>query len=234
MSFFKALPIFISAVLIPAVTLAGPSFSKSKKILTTQVYADHQSSFYCGCDYSLKPKPNSSKKRLTPDWKSCGYEPRKQPKRASRIEWEHVMSAWEFGHQLQCWQDGGRKACRKNAQFKAMEADMHNLVPAVGEVNGDRSNFRFNMIAGEPRAYGACDVEIDFKARVAEPAPHIRGDVARTYFYMADRYKVRLSKKQRQLFEAWAKSDPVDAWELERNRRIAAKQGNYNRFVGTE
>lgn len=219
------------AVLTTTTAHAGPSFSKSKKILASKVYADHQVSFYCGCDYSLQPKPGSSKKRLTPDWSSCGYEPRKQAKRASRIEWEHVVPAWELGHQLQCWQDGGRKACRKNAQFKAMEADMHNLVPAIGEVNGDRSNFRFNMIAGEPRAYGACDVEIDFKARVAEPAPHIRGDVARTYYYMAEQHGLRISKKQRQLFDAWAKGDPVDAWEKRRNDRIAEIQGNRNRFV---
>ncbi len=30
-----------------------------------------------------------------------------------------------------------------------MEADLHNLVPAVGEINGDRSNYRFGMISGE-------------------------------------------------------------------------------------
>jgi len=47
----------------------------------------------------------------------------------------HVVPAWEFGHQLQCWQDGGRKNCGKNnPQFKKMEADLHNLVPAVGAV----------------------------------------------------------------------------------------------------
>ena len=38
-----------------------------------------------------------------------------------------------------------------------MEADLHNLVPAIGEINGDRSNFTFEHIDGEERVYGACD-----------------------------------------------------------------------------
>lgn len=79
------------------------------------------------------------------------------------------MPAWAFGHQLQCWQEGGRKACRKDPRFVQMEGDMHNLVPAVGEVNGDRSNYSFGMLPGESRVYGRCDVEIDFKARKVEP-----------------------------------------------------------------
>ncbi|MDI3325431.1 endonuclease I family protein [Pontibacterium granulatum] len=203
---------------------AQPSFTKSKRILA-EIYAEQPVSFYCGCDYKKQGK------KLVPDLDSCGYDPRKNAQRAKRIEWEHVMPAWAFGHQLQCWQDGGRKNCRKNPDFKQMEADMHNLVPAVGEVNGDRSNFRYGMLEGEHRAYGACDVEIDFKARKAEPAPALRGDIARTYFYMADTYGVRLSKQQRRLFEAWAKQDPVDEWERKRNRLIKERQGNANPYV---
>ncbi|MBE9398024.1 endonuclease I family protein [Pontibacterium sp. N1Y112] len=216
---------FLVALLIFNVAHAAqPSFSKSKRILA-EIYADQPVSFYCGCDYKKKGK------KLIPDLDSCGYDPRKNAKRAKRIEWEHVMPAWAFGHQLQCWQDGGRKNCRKNPDFKQMEADMHNLVPAVGEVNGDRSNYRFGMLEGEKRAYGSCDVEIDFKARKAEPAPYLRGDIARTYFYMRDTYGVRLSKQQRRLFEAWAKQDPVDDWERKRNDLIEERQGNRNPYV---
>ncbi|WP_348703119.1 endonuclease [uncultured Neptuniibacter sp.] len=166
-----------------------------------------------------------------PDLKSCGYKPRKNANRASRIEWEHVMPAWAFGHQMQCWQQGGRKACGKIPQFKKMESDMHNLVPAIGEVNGDRSNYSFTQLAGEPRVYGACDMEVDFKARKVEPTDAVRGDIARTYFYMRDRYGLNLSKQQTQLLNAWNKLDPVDAWEIERNRSIKEIQGNGNPYV---
>jgi deoxyribonuclease-1 len=115
-----------------------------------------------------------------------------------------------------------------------MEADMYNLVPAVGEINGDRSNYSFAEIPGEPREYGACDFEI--VNRKAEPRPEIRGDIARIYFYMDWAYPGHgiISRKNKKLFEAWAKQDPVDAWECERVKRIEAIQGNENPFVKKE
>lgn len=222
------LPGLISAALLLAATesLGAPpsSFSKAKK-LAARVYKDNQTTFYCGCDYRVE------RKKLRTDLDSCGYNPRKNRKRASRIEWEHVVPAWQLGHQLQCWQNGGRKACRKDKTFRVMEADMHNLVPAIGEVNGDRSNFHFAQMEGEPRRYGRCDFEVDFKRRRAEPAPAVRGDIARIYFYMQSEYGFRLSKQQRRLLESWHRSDPVDAWERTRDRRIEKIQGNRNPWV---
>src|SRR5690606_461782 len=112
-----------------------------------------------------------------------------------------------------------------------MEGDMHNLVPAIGEVNSDRSDFEFGVLPGEPSRYGACPIEIDFKARIAEPRDKVKGDIARIYFYMADRYNLRLSRQQQQLFLAWDKLDPVDDWERTRDQRIAQHMGHSNPFV---
>ena len=112
-----------------------------------------------------------------------------------------------------------------------MEADLHNLVPAIGEVNGDRSNFKFNMLDGEKRAYGSCEVEINFKAKVVEPKTDIRGNIARTYLHMNKRYNMPISSKQRKLFYVWNKLDAIDDWERERNRLIEQVQGNRNSFI---
>ncbi|GAA5213420.1 hypothetical protein GCM10025776_01970 [Corallincola platygyrae] len=164
---------------------------------------------------------------------SCGYQVRKEQKRASRIEWEHVVPAWEYGHQKQCWQKGGRKNCARNSDaFKAFEGDMHNLVPAIGEVNGNRSNYRFGMVTSSKHAsYGACPMKIDFKQRVAEPTVRARGWVARIYFYMSEKHGIKLSRKQRQLFEAWDKQyEPSDA-ECQHERAVAALQGDRNRYT---
>jgi len=224
--------------LLPATVQAGGnasgnSFSQAKKALF-KVHGDHRTTFYAGCQYG---------RRGHVDNRVCGYKPRKNKKRGRKIEWEHVVPAWAFGHALQCWQQKvcfnskgkaykGRRCCGKtDATFRAMESDMHNLVPAVGELNGDRSNFRYGMIAGEKRRYGRVDFEVDFKQRVAEPAEHLRGDIARIYFYMERSYGLNIGKKQRRLFQIWDRQDPVDAWEVERNRRIAAIQGNSNPFI---
>ena len=112
-----------------------------------------------------------------------------------------------------------------------MEADLHNLVPAIGELNGDRSNFKMGLIIGEPRAYGRCDFEVDFKLRTVEPVKDIRGDIARIYFYMRDQYQIDLNMQQNSMFKVWNKADPVSAWEIERDRRIHKIQGNRNPYI---
>jgi len=222
------------------------SFSKSKKLLK-EIYKDHQITFYANCKYSYKDKNNMI------DRQSCGYTPRneytksgKLNKRARRIEWEHVIPAENFGRQFACWREGdsqcvksngkaykGRKCCSKvNKQFKLMEADIHNLVPAIGELNADRSNFRYGIIEGEKRAYGRdVDFEVDFKARRAEPKDDIRGNIARTYFYFEGTYGMKISKQEKQLFNAWNKSDPVSSREREKNIKVNAIQGNYNKYI---
>ncbi|HHC74623.1 MAG TPA: hypothetical protein ENK78_06075, partial [Thiothrix sp.] len=203
------------------------SFRTAKKLLAEKVYHDHRLAFYSGCRF------RKYQKRLMPVLSSCGYKIRKNETRAKRIEWEHVMPAWVFGHQLRCWQNGGRENCKDNdPQFRTMEGDMHNLVPAIGEINGDRSNFSFRMLEGEPRIYGEnINMEVDFKGRDVEPPDEVWGDIARTYFYMRDRYGLRLSSSQQKLMQSWNKLDPVDQWEIERNQRIAKIQGNDNPYV---
>ena len=187
------------------------------------LYAKQSIEFYCGCRYEGNQV----------DLASCGYTPRKNATRAARIEWEHVVPAWVIGHQRQCWQKGGRDNCSRNDQtFRLAEADLHNLVPAIGEVNGDRSNYGFGWLEQKPHQYGRCPVVVDFKARKVMPRVQVRGMIARTYFYMHDRYGMRMSRQDRQLYEAWDRSYPVEPWEAQRNQLVACRMGWGNKFVG--
>ena len=210
------------------------SFSKSKKLLL-KIYKDNPFTLYCGCTFKGK-KPNLS---------SCGYIPKKDKKRANRIEWEHVVPAHAFGQSFSEWRTGhpkcvskngkkfkGRKCAQKiNEEYRRMQADMFNLYPAIGEVNGRRSNYSMGIIEGEKREFGKCDVEI--KSRKVEPREEIRGEIARTYMYMDSVYPGRgiISKKNWKLFELWHRNDPVDEWECERAKRIEKIQGNRNEIV---
>jgi deoxyribonuclease-1 len=217
-------------------SLNAASFSKSKKILLKKVYFDNQVTFYCDNPYEIKQIGKKQKALIIQDKKY--YSPRKPfyksgkvNTRAQRVEWEHIMPAHNFGKHLPCWREGGRKACKKDKTFKAMEADMHNLVPAIGEVNGDRSNYRFG--ANEPKIgqYGQCKVQVDFKAKRAYVKDDIRGDIARIYFYMSDKYNVRLSKQEKRMMQVWDKADPVSKWERIKNKRIEKLQGNRNPYI---
>ena len=65
-----------------------------------------------------------------------------------------------------------------NKKYRRIQADMYNLYPAIGEVNGRRSNYSMAIIKGEKREFGKCDVEI--KNKKVEPRDDIRGEIART------------------------------------------------------
>jgi len=165
--------------------------------------------------------------------------PLKHNLRSNRIEWEHIVPASRFGRQIKVWKDGhpdcrkkkGRRCAQKvSEEFRRMEADLYNLVPAIGEINQRRSNYPFGVISGEPRWFGDCDFEI--QGRTAEPREDIRGDIARTYFYMAFVYPdyVALTEEEREKFKEWNKADPPDAWEIKRAAKIKEIQGNMNPY----
>ncbi|MGL4473622.1 MAG: endonuclease [Shewanella sp.] len=204
------------------------NFSQAKKI-AQQLYKElgPVQSFYCDCDI------DTATKKWQPSFSACGYQVRKQEVRANRIEWEHIVPAWDFGHQRQCWQTGGRSQCHSDSEFVKMEADLHNLVPAIGEVNGDRSNYRFSDWNAKPKQYGQCQMVVDFSAKKAQPPKASRGAIARTYLYMQQTYHLKIAKSQLQLFHAWDKTFPVTEAECRRDQAIARHQGNHNPFVQT-
>jgi deoxyribonuclease-1 len=128
------------------------NFQEAKKQARI-IWSSHPETIYCGCKYD---------KQLNIDHKSCGYEPEER-KRANKVEWEHLVPASWFGKQKECWREPicekkngkkykGRKCCEKiDGEFRKMHSDLHNLVPAIGEVNQARSDYRFGEIYPESR-----------------------------------------------------------------------------------
>ncbi len=126
----------------------------------------------------------------------------------------------------------GRSCASKvSPQFRRMESDLHNLYPSVGEANGYRSNLPYGIVPGEPREFGKCDFEI--ANGVAEPTEAVRGELARTYFYLQNAYPsfVSIDPSMIKMLRSWDNSDPVDEWECKRNQLIKSIQGNSNPFV---
>jgi deoxyribonuclease-1 len=208
------------------------NFEDAKELSRKFVYHDRATAgdTYCGCEWRWVGRSGG---RV--DHSSCGYQVRAQPVRAARIEHEHVVPASSFGSARQCWQQGGRQNCRRtDPVFNQFEGDLHNLTIVVGEVNADRSNYRFGVLPGVPLQHGACPFRVDFAGRVAEPPDQAKGMVARQYFYVSDRYNLRMSEQQQRLFMAWDRAHPPTDWEIERDRRIARVMGWNNPFVTGE
>ncbi|RDU69810.1 endonuclease [Helicobacter brantae] len=198
-----------------------PSFSQSKKLLK-EIYSDNQYTFYCNTPYVYVGKNAILQNDGSYTPRNPTTKKGKPNLRTQRIEWEHIMPAQNFGKHLPCWREGGRKACQKDPTFTKMEADMHNLVPSIGEINGDRSNYRYAQAGKEVpfNQYGKCRFYVDFKNKRAYPRDEIKGDIARAYLYMSKTYNIPLSSQERKLMEAWDKLDPISEWEKEKNRRI--------------
>ncbi len=108
---------------------------------------------------------------------------------------------------------------------------MHNLQPAIGEVNGDRGNFMYSQWNGGEGQYGQCAMKVDFKAKIAEPPARARGAIARIYFYMRDQYQLKLSRQQTQLFNVWDKQYPVTATGVRARCAYREGPGNHNPYV---
>ncbi len=220
----------VAAALAAAAPAMGMETFDDAKRLLPPIHARLQSprTLYCGCTLLF----SINNMRYSPDLRSCGYAIGNYPKRATRIEAEHIMPAHAFGHQRPCWRAGGRKLCEeRDSDFMEMEGDLHNLYPAVGEVNKRRSNYRFNDWNGQGGEFGQCEAVVDDRHRMFQPPERARGIVARAYLYMSERYGLSLSRRERGIFEAWDRMYPPDGDECDRNLLIQQVQGNDNPFV---
>lgn len=197
-----------------SILFAADNFEDSKKELVrlySSLKSDMRTDFYCNAPFKLV----KNHFEIVP---SDLYSPRKPHtksgeinKRAKRIEWEHIMPAHNFGKHLPCWQKGGRKECKNDPLFRKMEGDVQNLVPAIGEINGDRSNFRYaeSDSSIDFIQYGNCKVATDFKNKRFYPADYSKGWIARSYLYMSETYNIRLSDQELKMMNAWNKMFPM-------------------------
>lgn len=199
------------------------NFRRAKDLLHKEVFVDEETMYdiYCHCPYD---------RHKNIDWGSCGYSPRKNAERGKRLEWEHVVPAAYFGRNLACWKEGGRKNCgTKSDLFNAFEGDMHNLRPAIGELNGDRSDTLFGISVEKKKRYGSCNFFVE--PGLVEPPDRVKGQVARIWLYMADKYGFELSADIRALMTQWNSTFPVTRIERTINDRIQRLQGDSNPFV---
>jgi deoxyribonuclease-1 len=119
-------------------------------------------------------------------------------------------------HHLAC---GSRDRCyRRSAPFRDAFLDIHNLVPAEGDLNGIRSNRPVGEVRGEGRRFGDCGAEVG-RDRF-EPPDDRRGDAARIVFLMRDRHGIPIEPRDMRVLTRWNRQDPVDQRERARDRMI--------------
>ncbi len=122
----------------------------------------------------------------------------------------------------------------RNFPKKMQKADLHSLYPAKSKVNGMRGNLPFAEVSRVKK--DICDnTKLGYTNRDTrtyfEPAPSVRGDIARALFYFSIRYKISIDKVQESYFRKWHIEDPVSALEISKNQKVYEAQKNRNPFV---
>jgi deoxyribonuclease-1 len=203
------------------------NFSKAKSIIKKMNFFGIKEELYCGCEFHNGKISSDAK---------CGIQSRRNPKRAFRIEFEHIVPfenqvghtyVWDFGIP-ECHGDKGRKCASKI--FGHLEGDLWNLWPSAGELNADRSNYSYAMLPGPRDQYGKCDFKVE--DRKAAPRDEVKALVAFTYMYFQKTYAQFLgtnfiSNKNEKLFEAWSKY-PLTREQCNWGREVEKIQGNRN------
>lgn len=143
-----------------------------------------------------------------------------------------------MGDHLGC---GTRTKCRSaddeqvKTLFNHMEADLHNLFPAMKWANGKRSNHPFGLLSSENHFFEDCDFDVGTRARdgatIIEPRPQARGEVARAIFYMHQEYSLPVDPPLGELLKQWNRDDPPSWDEIRRNKKINELQGTRNPFI---
>lgn len=227
---------------LPVTNPTGNTFEKAKNrlkdIYNNQAQGMPRVDVYCGCKFSAG---------LNVD-KDCAYEAQHKGNRATKIEWEHIIPAENFGQNFKEWREGneaickdkkGRECAKKNSEFARMEGDMYNLYPAIGEVNAIRSNFRYLELSTKDSDVetlkGCGDVAVNKKDRSFMPASPTKGELARVYLYFDAVYdNYNLSSAQKQLFTAWSNQHPISGLECKRYFLIKEAQKSDNPILKYE
>jgi len=205
----QGISLLVFALLLSACLIEGQpiaNYKEARQLFWQLLYADGGHTLYCNKKFSSN--------------------------RGKGINVEHVFPMSWAKNSLNC---GTRKQCRQTSDmFNLIEADLHNLYPALSDVNAARSSFRFGEVNGEKRRFGRCDFEVNPRQRAAEPTASVRGEIARAMFYMAYYYQDQgliLYKKQAKLLHKWHQLDPPQNSEIKRNHHIESIQGNRNPFI---
>jgi deoxyribonuclease-1 len=127
---------------------------------------------------------------------------------------------------------------RFNGNFgkDTQKSDMHHLYPTDSDANNRRANHSFGNV---PASEDELNVENCSSSRLSDihgdvlfnPPTEHKGNVARSLFYFATRYRLSIGLAEEMILKLWNTADPVDAAEIERHEIIATHQKIRNPFV---
>lgn len=136
-------------------------------------------------------------------------------------------------------------------------SDLFNVMPSEQNANSAKSNYPVGIVDSDrakyqnPRMMVGPSARKEYSGSVFEPCDEYKGDFARIYLYVAVCYDQAawvsgsssipcafrkesyptIKPEFIQLLLQWNRQDPVSDWEVLRNERVFAHQGNRNPFI---
>lgn len=229
----RALLFVCFSTFLLAGSYAAPENRSQAKNVLKMVYLDYKKTFLNGCDYSYDPHSCMDKSMV--DTRSCSVDEVNET-----MKWMQVVPDTFYGRHKSCMIEkpcinvftkeafGSPMCCRRiDKQYREMEADLFNLVPVVTSLARLQKGRTFGEVKRVTQGIG--DVKIG--KRHIEPPQQVKGDVARIYLYMDERYTLDLSPQQKALFLKWHHEDSVDAKECTLAKIFQKVQGGENPWL---
>ena len=116
-------------------------------------------------------------------------------------------------------------------------SDIHHIRPEDPNVNSTRGNKPFGEITNGTAVKCCGEIVAYSTSSYFEPFDEFKGDCARIIFYMlvryseSDSYSITNVAQSMDMLLKWHETDPVDAFELQRNERCYTVQNNRNPFI---
>lgn len=157
------------------------------------------------------------------------------------IEWEHIVPASKLSEKLSCSQeykfstDNKRTYCQKTSEdFRRMESDLHNLVPAIALLNRDRKDSEYSQQQKSDKKSKYNDLrKCGYKSNNGTfvPRSNVRGWIARTYLYMYKMYDIALTPSELQQYKEWDRRYPPSQKEFKMREIINGIMGSKSQKV---
>ena len=237
-------------------------FGTAKSFLRKVYRENHwDRDFYCGCPLQASGKRLEAKNCLVQEadltlTRQGAKTQQLYAGRALAVEWEHVVPASVLGDRdltlkkakedcraeqpllpgtTESQYNQGILACAKKRyeDNKKIVTDPHNLYPVMGQLNALRGDKLMSAVSPGDEMFSLCQFSLD--AAFVEPPQRIKGDVARIYYYMANKYPKKqaeiLNSHVRSALLDWCKADPVSEEERKRVQAVAKATGVQNPFL---
>ncbi len=230
---FRSLLFIGLSTLLSAGSYAAPDNRSQAKNVLKMVDLDYKKTFLNNCDYHYNP--NSCMDKSIVETKGCSIHEDNET-----MSWMQIVPDTFYGRYKACMVEkpcinvftkeafGSPLCCRRiDMQYREMEADLFNLVPAVSSLAAVQKGRIFGEVKIPTEYLG--DVKLD--ENYLEPPARVKGDIARVYLYMDRRYGLELTPEQKRLFLKWHKEDGVDAKECKLAKVFQKIQGGKNPWL---